>query len=197
MDFEAKSCDFTIDGSKHWMVKGSIALNNDIITRDINNNPKSVSSVSVLPNTVKIEKLKKYLKTVEGCTITRTKKTPKGLLVNVNSKPAPLDRVLRDIVTDTGSRVWTRSKPDRFVDVHVECPWDLNLKKMVSDIVEKHNLKLIDKIQPKKSTMEVPIPFYDQNKTSEIDEKDKELAKQLFLNGYFDTQNQKLPIMRI
>ena len=108
----------------------------------------------------------------------------------MSCKPFPLDTFLQQMLIETGSRVWLKSKPDRFVDVIMECPWDVNLKKIIPEMLKKHDLKISGEMIIKDGKMDVPGPFQETDQL-QFDDLDREIGKKLLVSGYFKTPREK------
>ncbi len=182
---------FTLENTSHWTADGSERLGKPVVARNFMLIGDHVKSFSVFDNIEEPKAVADWFMGYKACTIRYAADSEKGKVYSIECKSSPLDEAISKIKQETDGRVTVKSYPDRRIEVAVECPWDLDLGKKVTNILDEYHFKIKQKLTIRRRTIKVNTPFDSQNQSQLIDQSDKDLAKKLLLSGYFATPRPK------
>lgn len=184
LELQGNETTLTLEGSKHWIIDSSIALDKTISLRDFSFTKDKVKAISVFEGIYDPSLVNNHFKKQKNCKLDFLVKSDKGIVAGIECKAFPLDEAVKEIRDKTYSSLWVRSNPDKLVSLIIQCPQDLDMKNETKEIFKKLKLRLQPESETKQIRMEIPLP---QNQEPELNESHIKLAKTLILSGHYLT----------
>jgi len=179
----------TVENRNHWMTKSSVKLDKTISSRDFAHHRNTVQVVSLFENANDPDVIINYFKKLRNSHVNHIAKSSEGIFASMECKTSPLEIAISKIVSETFSRIWTRSHPDNLITIAIQYPWKIEVEEIALKILEKYKLKTQPEVIINDIDMLVPTPS--ENTLLAIDDLDKRIGKTLLMNGYFVTPRPK------
>jgi hypothetical protein len=92
------------------------------------------------------------------------------------------------IGNETNSMVWARGLKNKGIEIIVQNPWGSDISEKVSEILKEGGLSLREDPHVTKQGVDVNIPLLNSSQMiPKIDDLDKNIARTLLINGYYET----------